>query len=232
MSSHLLVIVCTGDQLPAVGRTPMREFLASSAFVMVRDGEEIYFGMRRSLYFFLDDVPVMTANKLGGLTSEVVHALADLAFADSEQAAAQALAKLDAPDPLESDPQQALKQFGRYAFVSIGPRARQAWRQSSAKSAAPANHCVGCCWWCTPFAVRGACEHLYLALHVAKIQCFDVLFPVRHRKKGRSQAVRARGAVEDKDQEAGASPSSAALNMGASVAVLEDASRERDSSIH
>ena len=47
---------------------------------------------------------------------------------------------------------------------------------------APANHCIGACYFCSPFLVSGSCEHYYLALHLFKHQDFSIAVPKKKRK--------------------------------------------------
>ena len=49
---------------------------------------------------------------------------------------------------------------------------------------APSPHCLGCCYFCSPFVVGGCCEHYYLALHLWKEQDFTILCPPKKRKRG------------------------------------------------
>ena len=60
---------------------------------------------------------------------------------------------------------------------------------------APANHCIGACYFCSPFVVSGSCEHYYLALHLFKHQDFSIAVPQKKRKH-RAAPLRANGQQE------------------------------------
>ena len=66
----------------------------------------------------------------------------------------------------------------------------------------PADHCRATCWWCAPFCVKGFCEHLYVAMHIAGIYDFAAFAQRSKRKRSRHAPV-AESTGEDSGQDSG-----------------------------
>lgn len=89
--------------------------------------------MRRSLYFFKDDILYRTQDVRGGLDENMVRTLIKLSSCQTEEAALQMLSRLGPVDMKE--PVSLLKAYSKFALVAVGADAKMLWRQHDAKSA-------------------------------------------------------------------------------------------------
>ena len=91
----------------------------------------------------------------------------------------------------------------------------------------PAVHQKGVCFWCTPFAVHGSCEHLLLALHVWDEEAFRRAYPARTRRR-RGKAKAAAALVEESVGAASASAAPAATLVEESVGAASSSAGPRE----
>ena len=121
------------------------------------DGDQNhYYIMRHSLFFWEAEKHRWTPTEhvLGRLMREDVKLFVQLARARGEEEVWSCLHALEA---CGDDIRKAIRFFGKYAVVVVGPAATRAWRFTGA---APAQ-CRAACLVCESFAVAGRCERCY-----------------------------------------------------------------------
>ena len=154
-------VLMSGATLGKVGRTTAEEYVTSEAAVRAEvengDGKIVLYGMRKTLYYKVEDRWEKKTDPKGGLTADMVVALFDLLRCQTARDAVQCLEKLGLQKPY--DLLHLVRTIAKWSVVSFEKQEAQDDEDLVTRA-----HGKVRCLMCRAWMTAAAREHVYCAL--------------------------------------------------------------------